>query len=413
MTEGFNIQNKALCVQYDPEDRFYTTQWNLRDEVKAQLNLPEKVFIRDTTLREGEETPGVVYTLEQKLKIARMLDEIGIHEIDCGFASLSPQHLEFLKAVKAAGLHMKTMAITRVDVPNPQSGIDLVVDAGADVINTIIYGTPIPGFSSEEDYVNLVEKSARYVKKRGAFCSFLAPVTRWEYNFAEKVYSAALRGGADRVEIGGAGILGPAAFKFMVRWLKGMAGDRQVGLHIHDSFGTSTACVLAGVEEGAEVADTSVNGLGDGAGIAALEEVVVALSNIYRLDLGIKIEKLTELSKLVQEISGVKIWPYKPIIGDNIFAEGPDTHLERLLKGAGKWSDTFFINPAAVGQKTRLLFGPSSLAGRGVRAKAEKMGISLSEGQLQKVIGIMDESFKKGIKSGFTEEEIESLINET
>ena len=132
--EKFDVRKKALDVVYDPQGRFYTSRWNLRQEVMAELNLPKQVFIRDTTLREGEETPGVVFTLEQKLEIAKMLVEIGISEIDCGFASLSEQHLEFLKAVKSARLGIKTMALTRLDVPNPEAGIDLVIDAGADVV---------------------------------------------------------------------------------------------------------------------------------------------------------------------------------------------------------------------------------------------------------------------------------------
>jgi len=407
--EEFDIKKKALCVEFDPQDRFYTCRWNLRGEVKAELNLPQHVTILDTTLREGEDTPWVFYTLEQKLQIARALEEIGVPEIDCGFASLSKEHLETVKAVKAAGLSIKTMAITRVDVANPEAAIGMTIDAGADIILIAIYGVPIPGFGAD-DFVNLIEKSVSYTKKRGAFCSFWVPVTRWEQAFAERLYKAAVRGGADRVEIAGAGCVGPTAFKLMTKWLKGIAGDRQVGVHCHDSLGIGTACALSGVEAGAEVVHTSVNGMSDGGGLAAFEEVVLALSSIYGFDLGIKLERLKELSNMVQEITKVKIHPYKSIVGDSVFVEGPDSHLEKIMKGEAKWSDTFFVNPEAIGQKLQLVFGPSALGGRGIRAKAGQMGLSLSEGEWQKVLEAMKESLK--IKGGLTEDEIEILIKE-
>lgn len=415
--EKFDIVKRALDVVYDAQDRFYNSKWNLREEVKAELNLPKSVSFVDTTLREGGETPWVVYTPEDKLRIAKALEEIGVIEIDCGQPALSSDHRETVRIIKDAGLHLKTMAVTRLDVGNPEAIIDATIDAGTDVLETSIYGVPIPGFATGEDYINLIENSAKYTKKRGAFCAFWVPGNRWDPEFALKLYEAAIRGGADRVDIAGTGCISPTAFKLMVKQLKEIAGDKQVGLHCHNHFGVGTACAISGVEAGAEVVHASVNGMSDGGGIAAFEEVVMCLSAFYGFDLGIKLEKLAELSRMVQEISGQRVQGWKPVVGRSVFVETADSHLERILLGRGKgggeqadrarWS-AFGIKPEAVGQEIQLVFGPEALVGRGIKAKAKTMGIDLSDDEFEEITKIMKEDFKT--KGALSEDEMGKLI---
>ena len=414
--QEFDIKKEALGVVYDSSDRFYTCKWNLLEEVKAELNLPKRVIFLDTTLREALEAPWVSYTPEQKVTIARALQETGVSEIDCGFVSLSKDHLETLRVIKDAGLHIKTVAITRLDAGNPEAAIDRAIDAGADIILLSIYGVPIPGFSTEEDYMSLIEKSAEYTKKRGAFCSFWVPCQRWEPIFVEKLYGRAIRGGADRIEIAGSNCNGLTAFKIMAKRLKKIAGEKQLGVHCHNMVGTGTACALIGVEVGAEVVHTSINGMSDGGGIAAFEEVVIALITQYGFfDLGIKLERLRELSKMLREITNYPLSPWKPIVGDTIFVETSDSHLEKNIRGRrteevdnkGVWSGWGFM-PETVGQKVTIVFGPSGLVGRGIKAKAEDMGIDLSDDELEKIKERMRERLKA--KGGLTEEEMEVLI---
>lgn len=416
--EKFDIRKKALDVVYDPQDRFYTSKFNLRKEVKAELNLPKQVSFVDSTLREGGETAGVVYTKEGKLKIARALEEIGVSEIDCGFTALSEYHLETLRTIKAAGLRMKAMSITRLDVGDPKAAIDAGIDAGADVIQLVIYGIPIPGFNTEEDYISLIEHSARYAKNRGTFCGFMFPATRWNPEFVLRLYAAAIKGGADRVDIGGMGPISPTAFKLLTKQLKEIAGDKLVGLHCHDNFGVGTACALSGIEAGAEVVHTSVNGMFGAGGFAAFEEVVMCLYSFYGFDLGIKLDKLTALSKLVQEVSGQKIQGWKPIVGPTVYTEVADSHLERIilarsLGGEGReidrarWS-AYGVKPEAVGQQIGLIFGPESLVGGGIKAKAKTMDIDLSENELEQVKKLVKEGYLA--KGGLSEDEVGKLI---
>lgn len=413
----FDIRKKALGVVYDPQDRFYTCKWNLLDDVKAELNLPKNVTFVDTTIREGGETAWVAYTLEQKLRIAKALEEVGVSEVDCGFVSLSKDHYETLRAIKDAGLNIKTMAITRVDVANPEAAIDMTIDAGVDVIELGIYGAPIPGFATEEDYISLIENSAKYAKKRGAFCAFWIPGNRWEPAFVERLYKAAVRGGVDRADIAGSNCVGPTAFKLMTKRIKEIAGNRLIGVHCHNQYGTGTACAILGVEAGAEVVHTSINGMCHGGGLAAFEEVVTVLTTQYGFNLGIKLERLKGLSEMLQEITKLPLSPWKPIVGDSVFVDTPDSHLERIIAGRQgkeeertKWS-AFGIKPEAVGQKIQLVFGTAALGGRGIKAKSKVMGIDLGDDGLQKVVERMREILKT--KSGLTEEEIGTLIKES
>ncbi len=413
----FDIVQKALEVVYDPRERFYNSKWNLLGEVKAELKLPKTVSFVDTTLREGGENPWVIYPPKDKLRIARALEEIGVQEIDCGQPALSPEHRETVDIIKGAKLHLKIMAVTRLDVGDYRKIIDGTLAAGADVLETSIYGVPIPGCQTETDYIHLIEQAVGYGKSRGAYCAFWIPCTRWDPDFSLKLYRAAVRGGADRLDYAGTGCVSPTAMKHMVRKLKEIARDKPVGLHCHNHTGVATACAVSGVEAGAEVLHTSVNGMSDGGGIAAFEEVVMCLTQFYGLDLGIRLEKLTALSRLVQEVTEQRVHGWKPVVGNGVFVETADSHLERILLGRGKglgkeadrarWS-AFGMKPEAVGQEISLVFGPSALVGRGIDAKAKTMGINLSEEMLQKITGIMTKEFEN--RGPLSEDEMGELI---
>jgi isopropylmalate/homocitrate/citramalate synthase len=195
----------------------------------------------------------------------------------------------------------------------------------------------------------------------------------------------------------------------MVNLLKEIAGDAEVGIHAHNNYGTGTACALAGVEAGASNVETSVNGLADGAGLAAFEEVVMALMVMYGLDLGIRTERIMELSRLVQGIAGIKVHPYKPLVGESVFLETPDTHIEGILRARIEGKKTrHFIEPEVVGQKTSLLFGPSALGGESIKLKGQEMGVALNQEQISRVIGKMRDRLIA--VDALSEDEVEKII---
>jgi len=286
----FKIKEAAHSVVYDQNGRFWNSRWNLHEEVLAQYNLPKTVTITDSTIREGGEAPHVVYSMEDKIRITRMLDEMNVHEIDCGFASVNQEDMDFLKALDKEDVKIKKSAIARVDLPNYQKGIDRIIEAHADIVLCGFYPTPTPGYDWP-DYCWQVKDAIIHCKKSGIFTAFWVPCTFWDEKYALDIYRAAIDGGADRIKSTGGNFLTVAAYKRMVRLLKEIAGDVEVGVHVHNNYGTATACALAGIEVGASNVETSVNGLADGAGLAAFEEVVMALTVMYSLDLGIKIVK--------------------------------------------------------------------------------------------------------------------------
>lgn len=404
----FSITDVSSCVEYDPQGRYWNSKWNLHEEVLAQYNLPNKVSITDSTIREGEETPHVTYRLEDKIRIARLLDEMGVHEIDCGFASINQSHLDFLKALSKENLKIKKSAIARIDLPDFLKGIDRMVEANADIILCALYPTPISGYDWL-DYCQRVKEAVVHCKKNGVFTSFWITCTRWDEKYVLDIYRAAIDGGADRIKTAGGGVLTVTAYRRMVKLLKEIAGTAEVGIHAHNNYGLATACTLAGVEAGASNVETSVNGLADGAGLAAFEEVVMALIVMYGIDLGIKIEHITELSQLVQKITGVEVQPHKPLVGKNIFIETPDTHIEGILRARIQKKPTkHFIEPGIIGQKTSLLFGPSALGGESIRLKGEEMGLNLTQEQVEAVVDNMRERLT-GVDS-LPEEEVEKMI---
>lgn len=404
----FNISEVSFCVEYDPQGRFWNSKWNLHGEVLAQYNLPHKVSITDSTIREGEETPHVAYTLDEKIRIVRFLDEMNVHEIDCGFASVNQNHLDFLKALGKENLKIKKSAIARIDLPDFKKGIDRIVEANADIVLCALYPTPIPGYDWS-DYCHQVTEAVGHCRKNGVFTSFWITCTRWDEKYALDIYRAAIDGGADRIKTAGGGVLTVTAYRRMVKLLKEIAGTAEVGIHAHNNYGLATACTLAGVEAGASNVETSVNGLADGAGLAAFEEVVMALTVMYGFDLGIKIERIMELSQLVQKITGIEVQPHKAIVGKNVFLETPDTHIEGILRARIQKKKTkHFIEPEAIGQKTSLLFGPSALGGESIRLKGQEMGLNLRQEQVKAVVENMRERLT-GVDS-LCEEEVEKMI---
>jgi isopropylmalate/homocitrate/citramalate synthase len=333
---------------------------------------------------------------------------MNVHEVDCGFATINEGHFAFLKALGRESTKIKKSVIARIDLPDFRQGIDRIIQAGADIVLCALYPTPIPGYDWS-DYCERVKDAVSHCKKSGVFSAFWITCTRWDEKYALDIYQAAIDAGADRVKTAGGGVLTVPAYKRMVRLIKERAGDVEVGVHAHNNYGTATACTLAAVEAGASNVETSVNGLADGAGLAAFEEVVMALTVMYGMDLGIRIERIKELSDLVQEITGVKVQAHKPLVGKSVFVETPDTHLEAILRSRIKGQKTKgFIDPEAIGQRMTLLFGPSSLSGSSIRLKGMEMGIKLNDREVDEILLAMQEVLFDC--NSITEEELERIL---
>ena len=413
--EKLNREELEREMLFDPMNRWYVGRLNLLNVVRPH-GMPNKVIIKDETLREGEETPGVYLTLEKKLRIARALEEIGIREIEVGYAGSTREHFEFTRALKAEGVNLALCSHARAYSKEDEwkRETEEVAKSGADMISFVGYvsecriaGKP---WLHKREFPKRIHDVITFAKDHGLKVGFgLADPARNQLQLVVDCCVAAGEAGVDRYYVyDGPGCATPEAIRFLTL-LSRDTTHSQVAVHCHDDYGLATASTLEAVKAGAEVVDCVVNGLGDRAGNAALEEVVAALTVLYGVDTGIKIEELYSLSKLVEEIYGVPIAPNKALVGVNQYNHATDSHIADIIRG--EWFTWENIRAEAVGQKRILEFGSTALSRQlsgAIGSKMEAMGYSFDQGDLDRVI----ENLKGVIeKKGFASEgELEEVI---
>jgi len=353
----------------------------------------EYIRIFDTTLRDGEQTPGVSITPEEKMEIALQLDKLGVDVIEPGFPSASEGERKAVKDLAHAGLNAEICALTRA----LKSDIDAALSCDVDSIHTFISTSEVQMKyalnMTPQQVLDATVEAVQYIKDHGVICEF-SPMdaTRTEFGFLKKVCLAAQDAGADRINIPDTvGIMEPTSMRNLISKLKKVL-KVPISVHCHNDFGLAVANSLAGVEGGATQVHVTVNGLGERAGNAALEEVVMALHVIYKRKTRVNTRLLYETSKLVSRLTGVPIQPNKAIVGENAFAHESGIH----TKGVVKKPITFEpISPEIVGRKRKLIAG--KLAGRhGIRAELEEVGIHPTETQLREIVKRVKELGDKG-----------------
>jgi len=360
---------------------------------KTENALPERVYVFDTTLRDGEQTPGVSFTVEEKAEIARHLDALGVAVIEVGTPITSEGDRTAAATISKMGLSAEICGLARV----VRGDIDAAIECGVDRVHVFVSTSDIQikhALSmTREQVLSAAVDSVQYVKDHGLICEF-SPMdaTRTELGYLKKVCMAAQEAGADVINIPDTvGIMTPPAMK---RLLEDVAGAIKVPLsvHCHNDFGMAVANTLAAVEGGASQVEVAVNGLGERAGNAALEEVVMAMDLIYGLETGINTELIYETSQLVSNISGVAVQPNKAIVGENAFAHESGIH----TRGITEVPLTFEpIDPSLVGRRRRFVAGKVS-GKRGIKTALEDMGLHPTETQLREVVMKVKELGDKG-----------------
>ena len=349
--------------------------------------------IFDTTLRDGEQTPGVSLTPEDKFEIGVQLDKLGVDVIEAGFPSASEGERKAVRELAHAGLKAEICALTRAI----KSDIDAAFSCDVDSIHTFISTSEVQmKYALNITPEQVLEKSleaVQYIKDHGVICEF-SPMdaTRTDFNFLRKVCMTAEEAGADRINIPDTvGIMNPDSMRRLISRLRETL-KVPLSVHCHDDFGLAVANSLAGVDGGAAQVHVTVNGLGERAGNAALEEVVMGLHTIYKLRTGVNTRLLYETSKLVSRLTGVPIQPNKAIVGENAFAHESGIH----TKGVVVKPLTFEpISPELVGRRRKLIAG--KLAGRhGIRAELREAGIHPTEKQLKEIVKRVKELGDKG-----------------
>lgn len=360
------------------EGRFYLSNYIGGQGVRP----PERVYIFDTTLRDGEQTPGVAYTVEEKVMIARQLDKLGVDVIEAGFPITSPGEAEAVKRIAGEGLEARICALAR-----PIKGeIDRVLACDVDYIHIFIATSDIhlehKLKMKREEVLGQAVEGVEYAKEHGLYVEFSPEdATRTEIQFLKEVCNAVCEAGADKINLPDTvGVLTPRTTYEFFREMKSSV-KVPLSAHAHNDFGLATANTLAAVEAGAEQVHVCVNGLGERAGNASLEQVVIALLAQYNVKTRIRTQWISETSDLVQRLSGVYLPPTAPIVGDNAFTHESGIHVHGILRHPGTYEP---LTPELVGRSRRIVAGKHT--GRhAIEAMLREMGLNPNSDQLRAI----------------------------
>lgn len=349
---------------------------------KIQDNL-EKVRIFDTTLRDGEQTPGVSVNAEQKVTIAIKLDELGVDAIEAGFPIVSDGEARAIKTIVRQGLKSEICGLAR----SVQADIDAALKCDLKYIHTFIATSEIHmKYKLNMTPDQVLERAiwaVDYAKKHGVQVEFSAEdATRSDRGFLIKVLKAAQEAGADRIDI--PDTVGYATPEYISSLVQEVADNITVpiSMHCHDDFGHAVANSLAGINGGASCAHVTINGIGERAGNASLEEFVMALHCLYNRRTNIKSELLYETSKFVSNTMGIIVQPNKAIIGENAFGHESGIHTHGIINNPLTYEP---ISPELVGRKRWLQAGKHAGA-HGIKAMLQDFGIKPTEEQLKEIV---------------------------
>lgn len=353
------------------------------DIIKQEnMNLSDKIYIFDTTLRDGEQTPGVALTVDEKMQIAQKLNNLGVDKIEVGFPASSHGEIESATKIKSMDLDSTLVGLAR----SLTKDIDAVLDSNLDYVHTFIGTSPLHrDYKLKMDKSRIIETAVgavEYAKDHGLTVEFSAEDgTRTERDFLIDVYSSVVDAGADFLDVPDTvGVLTPVMTRELISDLKSNF-TTPISVHFHNDFGLATANTLTAIECGANQAHVTVNGLGERTGNCSLEELVVTLKVSYGIDLGLDTSRLYSLSKLVGRLTGVKMPVNKPIVGDNAFAHESGIHVHGILNNSSTYEP---ISPEMVGHSRRIVLGKHTGA-NALKSKLKEYHIDLNDEQFCKV----------------------------
>ena len=322
--------------------------------------MPE-VYIRDSTLREGVELPGIAMGVSDRLEIARFLDGMGVPEMEIGMPYGLRECLPLAEAVKTEGLRIQTSALILSYSSRLADEISVAAESQLDRVEMLFPSSDI--LLSIRNYHGIDKsKLATFVGESVSRARRTLPrlgvgfvdSTRTDGRLLGALVRAAQDAGADRAIIyDTTGVATPGSMTRLIASVRAMA-DLPLIAHCHNDFGLATANSLAGIEAGACGVDVVSNGLGDRGGNACLEEVVVALEVLHQRTTGLRLEKICALSRLVEQKTGYKKPPVKPIVGDFVFLHSPVMHIRNAASGNQAAFEPFA--PELVGAERRYAF---------------------------------------------------------
>ncbi len=302
-------------------ERWFTSPHNFSEEVRSQLRFPRQITFHDITLRDGEQQAGVVFTRDDKIRIAEKLAEAGVHRIEAGMATVSRADEEAIREIVKRRLGPKIFAFSRCMVSDIQRAVDCGVEGvvveipSSEHIIELGYEWPL------QKAIDLSVEATRFAHEQGLYVVFFPiDATRaepgWFVNLIEQVASQGHMDALALVDTFGGS--SPHAISYFTRQVQSRI-HKPLEAHFHDDFGMAVANTLMALSLGVEVAHVTVSSLGERAGNCALEDLALALLTLYGIDPGLRTETFFDLSRLVRELAGVTLPPNRPIVGDMLF----------------------------------------------------------------------------------------------
>lgn len=391
----------------DNNSNIWVSELNARPEIRSVFPRTQVRFY-DTTLRDGEQAVGVVLSPQQKLEIARKLDELGISRIEAGFPKVSPEDAEAITLMRKANLKAELWGFSRAVRGDVEELVRLglsasVIESPTSDIKLKAYGL------SREEVLRRVTDAVRFARQSGIMVAYFAvDGTRTELDFLKKVYLAALDAGASEiVVVDTIGACGPEAVEFLVREVCRWVGPNvPVHYHGHNDFGMATACAVAAVRGGASWIQGTINGMGERAGNADIGEIALALRCLYDVPVALDLSKVREVSEVVCKAAGYTLDAWKPLVGENLF-----------MRESGAVASQFHIPEAIepyssdlVGAQRRIVLGKKSGLDS-IDLKAKDLSLTIASDQRAAILAAVKKRAiaKRGL---LTDDEFREIVQQ-
>lgn len=392
------------------KDNYWVSHFQFLPEVSEGMNLPAKVEFHDSTLRDGEQAAGVFFSAQDKIEIAKMLDAAGIQFIEAGFPVVSKADQEAIEKIVGLGLKAKITCLSRAKAE------DIELAAAIGVWGAILE-VPVSQVRlkyqfgwTEDDAIKKILSACVIAKEKGlATYLFMIDSSRADLEFIERLLTTTVKEGVvDRISVvDTAGCITPAGMRYFAGKIRQMV-DVPLEVHAHNDFGLGVANSLASIEAGVSSVAATLNGLGQRAGNAPLEEIAWSLEALYGVPTGLDMAKLYEVAVHVQELSGWSFPPNKPVVGKNIFTWEAGLPVAALRKNPHTVEP---FQPETFNRTHQIELG-KKCGKANIEWKMEMLGLSAGdEGMVERLMKrVKEESVK--FRRGLTDAEFAGLYEE-
>src|SRR5580692_2580637 len=396
-------------------DQWFVSPWNFESAVTDQLHFPKQIKFHDITLRDGEQQTGVIFTKDDKIRIAEALAEAGDHRIEAGMPVVSPSDTSAIKEIVKRNLGPQIFAFSRCMVDDVKRAVDCGVKG---IVMEVPSSTHIIQYAYKwelERAIDLSIESTAYAHSQGLEVVFF-PIdfSRAEMNWVlDLITRVANEGHMDALALVDTfGVLAPQAIPYLVRSVKARINKR-LEAHFHMDFGMGVANTIIALAEGVDVVHSTVLGLGERAGNVPMEDTAMALLTLYGIDTGLKYDKFYGLSKLVSQLSGHAVPSNRQVVGDSLFKIESGI-IASWFENCGEENATelFPFRAEVVGQAPiSVVFGKGSGIDS-VKWGLRKLGVKFNEEEAMKVVAAIKE-YSLQRKRLLTDEEFRSVVSAT